>query len=166
MCARRDRTIKFCMLPCAGDRPKGAWYQYAEQDAVTLVAAYEMTNAWQGCMRCWMTQNQRGPEALKVMQQSWAGLDRMRPMLANALHTMQPSQLRKQPLQAQRAVSEALRNLAATCNITAWTHARRLASQVAILILSHSKTPLPSGIPNCSNRLLSSLLGFALYLVI
>lgn len=92
-----------------------------------------MTGAWQKCIDDWVMKGEKGPEALQAMRVSWAGLDRMRPLLLHALHAMQPSQLRKDPLQAQQAACEALRDLAATCNITAWTHARKLASQVGLL---------------------------------
>ena len=116
-----------------GDQPGTVWHRYAEEDAHVIAAAYGMTGAWQKCIDTWVMKGQKGLEALQAMRVSWAGLERMRPLLVHALHAMQPSQLRKDPLQAQQAVCEALRDLAATCNITAWAHARKLASQVGLL---------------------------------
>ncbi len=71
-------------------------------------------------------------EGSKALQEARACLDHMRPLVALLVHVSRPSQLRasSDPQQALQAIRNALLDIAATCNISTWTHARLLAVQV------------------------------------
>ncbi|KAK9842827.1 hypothetical protein WJX74_003031 [Apatococcus lobatus] len=117
-------------LPVSGGQPSKHWLQYAEEDAVHIGAAYKMYHGYHVLLKRWLSESSDSPEIRQVFQECCTSFDKLQPLLATALHTMQPSQMQPRPLQAQRAVSDALRDLAATCHIAAWELARELAFQV------------------------------------
>lgn len=94
-------------------------------------AAYKMYRDYHAMLKDCLAEPCESSQ-LQALQECSNAFDKIQPLLADALHTALPSQLQQRPLQAQRAVLEALHDLAATCTITAWDRAHELASQVQL----------------------------------